>query len=70
MAEGVGPSAGGAGSGERGGGGGGGGEGEAARENWELFSNWASCMCVVTFDLELGQALEVHWHCIYTIHCR
>ena len=26
---------------------------------WELFSNWACCVCVVTFDLELGQALEV-----------
>ena len=36
------------------------GEGEGARrEIWELFSNWACCVCVVTFDLELGQALEV-----------
>ena len=26
---------------------------------WENFSHWVSCMCVVTFDLELGQALEV-----------
>ena len=27
--------------------------------NWESFSHWACCACVVTFDLELGQALEV-----------
>lgn len=26
---------------------------------WERFSNWIHCICVVTFDLELGQALEV-----------
>lgn len=26
---------------------------------WESFSNWIHCICVVTFDLELGQALEV-----------
>ena len=37
--------------------GGGGGLGE--KETWELFSNWVCCVCVVTFDLELGQALEV-----------
>ncbi|CAI8051071.1 Protein DENND6A [Geodia barretti] len=36
--------------------GGGGGLGE--KETWELFSNWVCCVCVVTFDLELGQALE------------
>ena len=52
------------------GGGGGGGEG-SERETWELFSNWVCCVCVVTFDLELGQALEVSsrqfvlyvWYC-------
>lgn len=27
--------------------------------NWECFHNWIYCICVVTFDLELGQALEV-----------
>lgn len=27
--------------------------------NWEGFHNWLYCICVVTFDLELGQALEV-----------
>lgn len=27
---------------------------------WENFSNWIHCICVVTFDLELGQALEVY----------
>ncbi|KAF5284781.1 hypothetical protein FQA39_LY04506 [Lamprigera yunnana] len=25
---------------------------------WERFANWMHCICVVTFDLELGQALE------------
>ncbi|XP_008545383.1 protein DENND6A [Microplitis demolitor] len=25
---------------------------------WENFDNWIHCICVVTFDLELGQALE------------
>lgn len=27
--------------------------------NWSRFSEWVHCMCVVTFDLELGQAIEV-----------
>ena len=27
---------------------------------WDKFSNWLHCACVVTFDLELGQAMEVH----------
>lgn len=27
--------------------------------SWERFSQWVSCVCVVTFDLELGQAMEV-----------
>ncbi|XP_046682839.1 protein DENND6B isoform X2 [Homalodisca vitripennis] len=26
---------------------------------WERFSNWIHCICIVTFDLELGQAIEV-----------
>ena len=26
---------------------------------WDRFSNWLHSICVVTFDLELGQALEV-----------
>lgn len=26
---------------------------------WDKFSNWLYCACVVTFDLELGQAMEV-----------
>ncbi len=25
---------------------------------WDRLSNWLHCVCVVTFDLELGQALE------------
>ena len=48
-----------------GGGGEGGGGGLGERETWELFSNWVCCVCVVTFDLELGQALEVN----YRISC-
>lgn len=31
----------------------------AAGYSWESFSHWVSCVCVVTFDLELGQAMEV-----------
>jgi hypothetical protein len=27
--------------------------------SWERFSQWVACVCVVTFDLELGQAMEV-----------
>ena len=27
---------------------------------WDRFSNWLHCVCVVTFDLELGQAMEVN----------
>ncbi|CAH1784707.1 unnamed protein product, partial [Owenia fusiformis] len=26
---------------------------------WDRFSNWLHCACVVTFDLELGQAMEL-----------
>ncbi|XP_049805952.1 protein DENND6B [Schistocerca nitens] len=26
---------------------------------WDRFSRWIHCICVVTFDLELGQALEI-----------
>lgn len=26
---------------------------------WDKFQQWLHCVCVVTFDLELGQALEV-----------
>ena len=40
---------------------GGEGDAKAERELWENFSNWACCLCVVTFDLELGQALEVQY---------
>jgi hypothetical protein len=28
-------------------------------EAWKRFNSWVHCICVVTFDLELGQALEV-----------
>lgn len=26
---------------------------------WKRLSEWIHCICVVTFDLELGQAMEV-----------
>ena len=26
---------------------------------WRRFAEWMHCICVVTFDLELGQAMEV-----------
>lgn len=38
--------------------------GRAARASaipWARFSAWLECVCVVTFDLELGQALEVSY---------
>ena len=41
---------------------GGGGAETASSEaeiSWERLSHWLCCMCVVTFDLELGQAMEV-----------
>ncbi|TRY87639.1 hypothetical protein DNTS_014334 [Danionella cerebrum] len=28
-------------------------------EPWSRFSAWLECVCVVTFDLELGQAIEL-----------
>ena len=33
---------------------------------WDKFSNWLYCACVVTFDLELGQAMEL----IYPSHVK
>uniref|UniRef100_A0A8C9YV87 DENN/MADD domain containing 6B n=1 Tax=Sander lucioperca TaxID=283035 RepID=A0A8C9YV87_SANLU len=30
----------------------------ACRSTWARFSSWLECVCVVTFDLELGQAIE------------
>lgn len=32
---------------------------EVMYEKWECFNNWVHCICIVTFDLELGQAIEV-----------
>ena len=32
---------------------------DETHECWEKFHHWMCCICVVTFDLELGQALEV-----------
>lgn len=34
-------------------------ENELKVKDWEGFHNWLYCICVITFDLELGQALEV-----------
>ncbi|KAG8185762.1 hypothetical protein JTE90_000745 [Oedothorax gibbosus] len=33
---------------------------------WDRFSRWVYCICVVTFDLELGQAMEM----IYPAHIK
>lgn len=32
---------------------------------WDRFSSWIHCICIVTFDLELGQALEVSTNSTY-----
>uniref|UniRef100_A0A182NHE4 UDENN domain-containing protein n=1 Tax=Anopheles dirus TaxID=7168 RepID=A0A182NHE4_9DIPT len=32
---------------------------EAVIGTWDRFSEWLHCLCVVTFDLELGQAMEL-----------
>jgi hypothetical protein len=32
---------------------------------WDRFSSWIHCICIVTFDLELGQALEVSTNATY-----
>ena len=37
-----------------------GGEAAGTEVSWERFSQWVCCVCVVTFDLELGQAMEVY----------
>ncbi|XP_044765186.1 protein DENND6B [Coccinella septempunctata] len=33
-------------------------EGQTEKSSWENLRNWIHCVCVVTFDLEIGQALE------------
>ena len=38
-----------------------GGEGKRLRSTWPRLHQWVSCICVVTFDLELGQAIEVRY---------
>ena len=35
---------------------------------WDRFSNWLHCACVVTFDLELGQAMEVCKYRFYPVN--
>ena len=41
---------------------------------WDRFQNWFHCICIVTFDLELGQAMEVgresccHWRSASATH--
>ncbi|GAA6098149.1 DENN/MADD domain containing 6Aa, partial [Tachysurus ichikawai] len=32
---------------------------------WDRFSAWLHCICVVGFDLELGQAVEVIYIAVY-----
>ncbi|CAL7936569.1 unnamed protein product [Xylocopa violacea] len=41
-------------------------EEEIIYEKWERFHNWVHCVCIVTFDLELGQAIEA----IYPSHIK
>uniref|UniRef100_A0A915E9B1 Uncharacterized protein n=1 Tax=Ditylenchus dipsaci TaxID=166011 RepID=A0A915E9B1_9BILA len=35
---------------------------------WERFSHWVNCICVITFDLELGQTIEVIYPEILSSH--
>ncbi len=44
---------------------------------WDRFSSWLHCICVVGFDLELGQAVEVQQtvilvlfksYCLFSCH--
>ncbi|XP_033217598.1 protein DENND6A isoform X2 [Belonocnema kinseyi] len=37
-----------------------------SRKKWEYLKNWIHCICVVAFDLELGQAIEA----IYPSHIK
>lgn len=32
---------------------------------WDRFAEWIHAVCVVTFDLELGQAMEVSVLCVH-----
>ena len=45
----------------------------AATSPWERMADWIHCFCVVTFDLEIGQMIEVFIFtssvCIYLILC-
>ncbi|XP_011307173.1 protein DENND6A [Fopius arisanus] len=41
-------------------------ENPGVKRKWENFQNWLHCICVVTFDLELGQAVEA----IYPTHVK
>lgn len=40
--------------------------GSAKSDAWRRFADWLHCVCVVTFDLELGQAMEL----VYPAHAR
>uniref|UniRef100_A0A8C5DWI4 DENN/MADD domain containing 6Aa n=1 Tax=Gouania willdenowi TaxID=441366 RepID=A0A8C5DWI4_GOUWI len=35
---------------------------------WDRFSSWLHCICVVGFDLELGQAVEVRCESVCSLH--
>lgn len=40
-------------------------------KEWQRLSEWIHCLCVVTFDLELGQAMEVFfWHIFFSKFCK
>ena len=41
---------------------------ETIYEKWERFHNWVHCICIVTFDLELGQAIEVYFIFNYILY--
>ncbi len=40
----------------------------AGQTLWDNFSQWLCAVCVVTFDLELGQALEVHIYLLCALY--
>ena len=38
-----------------------------SRKKWDCLKKWIHCICVVAFDLELGQAIEVYFLFISTL---
>ena len=37
---------------------------------WDKFQNWIHCVCIVTFDLEIGQAMEVKYPYTFGVFSR